>query len=217
MQRPMAVIAVFALEVWLLFHYQSEIKEFATSVNQLELFKGLGTLLFPAPIAFLLWYWRDADKQRELHRDGVRLQNENDKLILEKRILEGDAAVAREKIDKANLETQVAKLEADLESEKTRATVLRREIAGADSAQRRLNDDDILSILKFLAPHFPDGKPRPDTDPLALSVKTLFLSQIGQTVLKEWCERNAYFEPHVLDVFSDEELPEFRLPPLASR
>jgi hypothetical protein len=207
MSRPLAILAVFSAEVALLFHFEKEVVSFARSINEIELFKGLGTLLFPAPIAFLLWYWRDTDKQRELQNDAVRLQNENDKLVLEKKILEGEAAVAREKIDKANLEIQLANLQSELaQAQHTERTL------------RELDDEDITTVLHYLNNYFEEGKLKSDIDdPLPLSMKHIFLTQAGRLALKKWAEKNSIFEPDLLNVFTDGELPEFRIPNWSQR
>ncbi|EJM26843.1 MULTISPECIES: hypothetical protein [Pseudomonas] len=202
MRRPLAILAVFFAEVALLFHFQKEVVSFASSINEIELFKGLGTLLFPAPIAFLLWYWRDTDKQRTLQNDAVRLQNENDKLVLEKKILEGEAAVARETIDKANLEIQLANSQAELA--KAQHT---------ERALRELDDEDVTIVLRYLNNYFEEGNLKSDVeDPLPLSIKNIFLTQAGQLALREWAEKNSIFEPDLLNVFTDAEFPDFRIP-----
>ncbi|MDH4459565.1 MAG: hypothetical protein QE272_12780 [Nevskia sp.] len=218
MRRPLVVLLVFAVEAAFLIRFQSEVLSFASSVGNLEFFKGLGTLLFPAPIAFLLWYWRDSDKQRELQNDAVRLQNENDKLVLEKRILEGEAAVAREKIDKAHLEVQLAKMQNELDEEKAKIDQIRGRVALTDRALRELTDEDVTAVLRYLSEFFEEGLPKEGVDhAVPTSIRKMFLTQVGQFALKEWAERYALFEPYLLDVFTDAEIPEFKLPHFGSR
>jgi len=220
--RPVALIGVFAIEVVLIYQYRAEVLTFARQLGDLELFKGLGTLLFPAPVAFLLWYWKDADKQHELRNDAQRLRNENEKLVLEKKILEGEATVARERVDKVKLEADLARLTAQLDKER----MTRTETTGRATEMRdALEALEIQSMLAYLKDWCADGqvvahqvaKLPKSQQSLPASLRTFLLTEYGKRMLKDYLDSDPFEWSEVNRVLPEADLPEPAPFSLASR
>jgi hypothetical protein len=113
-RRPLLLALVVVIEFGLVAFFFDKINLVGSTIRSPELFKGFGTVLFGAPAAYLLWMWRNIDKQQELKHDAIRLKNENDKVVHETKILEGNALVSQEKIEKANLERDIETIKGQL-------------------------------------------------------------------------------------------------------
>lgn len=201
--RSNLILIVFLSEVLAFIFLQNEIIAFANKINDLSVFRGIGTIIFSAPIAFLLWKWRDSDKQRSIQHDADRLKNENDKLILEKKILERDAQIAKDEVDKKELEKKVDHLEKEL----SRANGF------SKSIDVLLEKHDIQDVILFLDDFYESGNIRNGLDNLTPEIiKDLFLTDLGKAKLKIWLEGTLMADTLTQDVFKDGELPIYSKP-----
>jgi len=66
LRRPIAILLIATIQIFVFYSFWDSISVVLGELSKTNLFKGFGSILVGAPYAFIIWVFRNYDKQRSL-------------------------------------------------------------------------------------------------------------------------------------------------------
>ena len=116
--RPIQLLLVVAVQIIVLYCFRSDVLILLDKVKDYRILTGLAPLALGAPSAFMLWSWRDSDKQKELKnsQEKLELDSKTQKMAEERWLFESEKMESertQNRIEADRLRIKAEKLQED--------------------------------------------------------------------------------------------------------